>query len=62
MKKLFCPFLFIMAMMLSSIDCRSQWKYQPTEENLKNSDWFQNAQFGLFIRWGIYRVLGDGER
>lgn len=36
-------------------------KYQPTAENLKNREWFQDAKFGLFIHWGVYSVLGDGE-
>jgi alpha-L-fucosidase len=35
--------------------------YQPTAENLKNREWFQQAKFGLFIHWGVYSVLGDGE-
>ena len=36
-------------------------QYNPTPENLKNREWFQNARFGLFIHWGVYSVLGDGE-
>ena len=35
--------------------------YQPTEANLKAREWFQNARFGMFIHWGVYSVLGDGE-
>lgn len=35
--------------------------YQPTPENLANRAWFQDARFGLFIHWGVYSVLGDGE-
>src|SRR6516164_1835024 len=35
--------------------------YQPTAENLKARAWFQDAKFGLFIHWGVYSVLGDGE-
>ena len=35
--------------------------YQPTEENLKNREWFLDAKFGLFVHWGVYSVLGDGE-
>lgn len=35
--------------------------YQPTEENLKTRAWFEDARFGLFIHWGVYSVLGDGE-
>ena len=36
-------------------------KYSPTKENLEAREWFQNAKFGLFIHWGVYSVLGDGE-
>jgi len=35
--------------------------YQPTEANLKAREWYQNARFGMFIHWGVYSVLGDGE-
>src|SRR6266481_5057370 len=35
--------------------------YQPTAANLKAREWFQNARFGMFIHWGVYSVLGDGE-
>ncbi len=35
--------------------------YEPTPENLKAREWFQNAKFGLFVHWGTYSVLGDGE-
>ena len=29
--------------------CYSQSGYQPTEENIKNREWFSDAKFGLFI-------------
>ncbi len=35
--------------------------YVPTESNLKAREWFQKAKFGLFIHWGLYSILGDGE-
>jgi alpha-L-fucosidase len=35
--------------------------YEPSEANLKAREWFQNARFGMFIHWGVYSVLGDGE-
>jgi len=35
--------------------------YQPAAANLKMRQWFQDARFGLFIHWGVYSVLGDGE-
>jgi alpha-L-fucosidase len=39
----------------------AQQDYQPSPENLENREWFQDAKFGLFIHWGIYSTLGDGE-
>jgi alpha-L-fucosidase len=35
--------------------------YQPAPENIAARQWFQDAKFGLFIHWGAYSVLGDGE-
>ncbi|UZR98940.1 alpha-L-fucosidase [Chondrinema litorale] len=35
--------------------------YTPTEENLAKRSEFQDMKFGMFIHWGIYSVLGDGE-
>ena len=35
--------------------------YQPSAENLKTRAWFEEARFGLFVHWGVYSVLGDGE-
>lgn len=35
--------------------------YVPTKENLEARGWFQEAKFGLFIHWGVYSQLGDGE-
>src|SRR5207237_2631868 len=35
--------------------------YRPAPENLKAREWFQDAKFGLFIHWGVYSVLGNGE-
>jgi alpha-L-fucosidase len=39
----------------------AQTDYQPTPENLKARREFQDAKFGMFIHWGVYSVLGDGE-
>ncbi len=39
----------------------AQDNYIPTKENLEARKWFQDAKFGLFIHWGVYSVLGDGE-
>jgi len=39
----------------------SQTNYQPGPENLRARQEFQDAKFGMFIHWGVYSVLGNGE-
>ena len=39
----------------------AQEGYQPSPENLAARDWFQDAKFGLFVHWGIYSLLQNGE-
>lgn len=34
--------------------------YEPSPENLKNREWFQDNKYGLFIHWGIYSVMAGG--
>ncbi|WP_299666625.1 alpha-L-fucosidase [uncultured Polaribacter sp.] len=36
-------------------------EYTPTKENLEARKDFQDMKFGMFVHWGIYSVLGDGE-
>jgi alpha-L-fucosidase len=38
-----------------------QEAYLPTAANLDSRAWFQDAKFGMFIHWGVYSILGDGE-
>jgi alpha-L-fucosidase len=35
--------------------------YGPTPANLEARRWFQDAKFGLFVHWGVYSTLMDGE-
>jgi alpha-L-fucosidase len=39
----------------------AQENYEAAPENLEAREWFEDAKFGMFIHWGIYSVLGDGE-
>jgi alpha-L-fucosidase len=39
----------------------AQEGYQPSPENLAAREWFQDAKFGLFVHWGIYSLLQNGE-
>src|SRR5580765_4002141 len=38
-----------------------QSNYQPSPENLQARREFQDMKFGMFIHWGVYSVLGNGE-
>ena len=57
----FSPAAAVLAMLLVAVPALAQSKYTPAPENLKAREWFQDAKFGLFIHWGVYSVLGDGE-
>jgi alpha-L-fucosidase len=35
--------------------------YTPSPDNVKARQWFQDAKVGLFVHWGVYSVLADGE-
>ena len=50
---LFCTLLLPIAIQAQT--------YQPTPENLAARGWFQDAKFGLFVHWGVYSTLADGE-
>jgi len=38
----------------------AQEGYVPSDENLKNREWFQDAKYGLFVHWGVYSIMGGG--
>src|SRR5258708_31264240 len=48
-------------LLLSLVAISSAQTYKPVEANLKARQWFQDSKFGLFIHWGVYSVLGEGE-
>ena len=43
-----------------SIGMFAQEGYVPTQENLENREWFQDAKYGLFVHWGVYSIMGGG--
>ncbi|MDV3307827.1 MAG: alpha-L-fucosidase, partial [Cyclobacteriaceae bacterium] len=54
--------LVVVSLLLSSVAfVHAQGTYTPSADNLAAREWFQKARFGLFIHWGVYSVLGDGE-
>ena len=52
--------LLALAALLLAAPARAN-DYAPAPENLEARRWFQDAKFGLFVHWGVYSVLGDGE-
>jgi len=54
------PAFLLVACFLVGVAAVAQ-DYQPTPENLQARREFQDMKFGLFIHWGVYSVLGDGE-
>ena len=38
----------------------AQEGYVPTQKNLDNREWFQDAKFGLFVHWGVYSIMAGG--
>ena len=57
-KHLYVGLLFFLIPFITGI---AQNDYTPSPENLKSREWFQDARFGLFIHWGVYCELEDGE-
>lgn len=53
--------LFISVLFIFNVSVFSQTDYTPSEKNLENREWFEDAKFGLFVHWGVYSILGDGE-
>ncbi|MDO5106478.1 alpha-L-fucosidase [Capnocytophaga sp.] len=51
----------IIGIFLAITSVKAQPDYKPTSENLKARETFQDDKFGIFIHWGIYSMLADGE-
>src|ERR1044072_6540152 len=57
-----CFVVLLLAALLSAPETvRASDEYRPAPSNLAARRWFRDAKFGLFIHWGIYSVLGEGE-
>lgn len=52
--------LSLLLLCVLSAPSKSQ-TYQPTPENLKSRQEFQDARFGIFLHWGLYSMLATGE-
>ena len=58
MKRFFLTMCLVAGLAASAT---AQPGYVPSEENLASRHEFENARLGIFIHWGIYSMLGDGE-
>lgn len=51
-------------LLLAAICCLSalaQENYTPTEANIQARKEFEDSRFGIFIHWGLYSMMGQGE-
>jgi alpha-L-fucosidase len=56
--------LLILALILSGLPfvCSASKAESPAPpQETPQQKWFRDAKFGMFIHWGVYSVLGDGE-
>lgn len=53
--------LLVVLLYVTNLNAQTTGNYTPTASNLKAREHFMDMKFGLFIHWGIYSVLGDGE-
>ena len=44
-----------------ALPAMAQEGYQPTPENLQARQTFQDNKFGIFLHYGIYSMMADGE-
>lgn len=59
--KLQINIIVVLLMFTGLIFGQGQKNYKPSPENLEAREWFNDARFGLFVHWGVYSILGDGE-
>ena len=53
-------FLLSLLFAASFLPAKAQ-TYQPSAENLKARQEFQDNKFGIFLHWGLYCMLATGE-
>ncbi|HEY0245261.1 MAG TPA: alpha-L-fucosidase [Mucilaginibacter sp.] len=53
--------VILLGLILFASATYAQTGYKPSQSNLTYRETFQDMKFGLFIHWGIYSELGDGE-
>jgi len=64
MKRLIC--LAVILLTIISVNAQKTYdysmpEYTPSKGNLEARAQFQDMKFGMFIHWGVYSILADGE-
>src|SRR5438477_13196220 len=54
------PRVFVVVILVTAV-CSPSARAQQDSSDTPQQKWFRDAKFGLFIHWGVYSVLGDGE-
>ncbi len=57
MKKNICLLFFALLFVLPA--CSQS--YQPADENLESRQEFRDSKFGIFLHWGLYSMMANGE-
>ena len=52
-QKLFKFSAVILLCVVLAFQGTAQEGYVPSQENLDNREWFQDAKYGLFVHWGV---------
>ena len=53
--------VLLLSILFSAIMTAENLPYSPTPKNLERRKEFANSKFGIFVHWGIYSMMGDGE-
>jgi alpha-L-fucosidase len=54
--------ILIVILIAGTLGTRPAWATpSPSAQYSPQQEWFRDAGFGMFIHWGVYSVLGDGE-
>lgn len=54
-------FLSVILAAAVAVLCAHPAAAQTNSGDTPQQEWFRDAKFGMFIHWGVYSVLGDGE-
>ncbi|MEJ7558866.1 MAG: alpha-L-fucosidase [Pedobacter sp.] len=53
--------IIALLLVLTNADAQQYSNYVPSASNLKAREKFLDMKFGLFVHWGVYSILADGE-